>query len=67
MCCIQGRVQGVCLAVMTGPFVPQVLSIKADDKISNAVTAGVLQRATAYIYLVTLHSTITKKQCYCIV
>jgi len=24
MCCIQGRFQGVCLAVMTGPFVPQV-------------------------------------------
>jgi len=25
---------------MTGPFVPQVLSIEADDKISNAVTTG---------------------------
>jgi len=36
----QGRIQGVCLAVMTGPFVPQVLIIKADDKISNAVIAG---------------------------
>jgi len=31
--------QGVCLAVMTDPFVPQMLSIKA-NKISNAVTAG---------------------------
>jgi len=30
---------GVCLAAMTGPFVLQVLSIK-DDKIPNAVTAG---------------------------
>jgi len=30
---------GLCLAVMTGRFVPQVLSIKA-DKIQNAVTAG---------------------------
>jgi len=29
----------VCLAVMTGSFVPQVLSIKADE-ITNAVTAG---------------------------
>jgi len=37
--CKQGRIQGVCLAVMTGPFVPQVLSIKA-YKISNTVTAG---------------------------
>jgi len=34
------RTWGVCLAVMTDPFAPQVLSIKADDKISNAVTAG---------------------------
>jgi len=28
--CSQGRIQEVCLAVMTGPFVPQVLVIKAD-------------------------------------
>jgi len=34
-----GAHPGVCLAVMTGPFVPQVLSIKA-DKISKAVIAG---------------------------
>jgi len=26
----QGRIQGVCLPVMTSPFVPQFLSIKAD-------------------------------------
>jgi len=26
----QGHIQGVCLAVMTGPFLLQVLSIKAD-------------------------------------
>ena len=64
----QERMQGICLAVTTGPFAPQVLSIKADDKISNAVTAevqvsnaGVLEQATAHISLVTLHSTITKQ------
>jgi len=33
------RIHGFCLAVMTGSFVPQVLSIKADE-ITNAVTAG---------------------------
>jgi len=36
--CQQGP-QGVYLAVMTGPFVLQVLGIKS-DKISNVVTAG---------------------------
>jgi len=36
---MQGRIQGVGLAVMTGPSVPQVLGIKA-DKIPNNVTAG---------------------------
>jgi len=36
VCQDQGHTQGVCLAVMTDPFVPQVLSIKA-DKVSNAV------------------------------
>jgi len=47
--------QGICLAVTTGPYVPQVLSIKADDKISNVLTAevqvsnaGVLEQATAF-------------------
>jgi len=35
----QGRIYRVCLAVMTDPFAPQVLRIKA-DKISNTVTAG---------------------------
>jgi len=35
----QRRIYGVCLTVMTDPFAPQVLSIKADE-ISNAVTAG---------------------------
>jgi len=35
----QGRIWGVCLALMTDLFAPQVLSIKA-DKILNAVTAG---------------------------
>jgi len=38
-CYTQGRIQGICLAVMTSPVVPHVLSIKA-DKASNAVTAG---------------------------
>jgi len=55
---------------MTDPYAPQVLSIKA-DKISHTVTAGlkcgVLEQATAYISLVTLHSTITKQQRYCLV
>jgi len=36
--CSQGHIQGVCLAAMTDPFTPQVLSIKADE-ISNIVTA----------------------------
>jgi len=53
---------GVCLPVMTDPFAPQVLSIKADDKTTNVVTAGtnagVLEQATAYISLLTLLSTI---------
>jgi len=47
--------QGIYLAVTTGPFAPQVLSIKADDKKSNAVTAevqvsnaAVLEQATAF-------------------
>jgi len=35
----QGHIQGVCLAVLTGPFVPQVLSIKADKR-SSIATAG---------------------------
>jgi len=35
----QGRIQGVCLAVMTDPFVSQVLNINA-NKISNVATAG---------------------------
>ena len=35
----QGHIQRICLAVMTGPFLPQVLSIEASE-ISNAVTAG---------------------------
>jgi len=38
-CAIQGCIHGVCLAVMTDPFAPQVLSIKADNT-SNVVTAG---------------------------
>jgi len=60
----------VCLAVMTDPFAPQVLSIKADKyqtlslQVSNVV---VLEKAIAYISFVTLHSTITKQQCYCLV
>jgi len=45
---------------MTDPFAPQVLSIKV-NKILNAVTAGlnvgVLEQATAYISLLTLHGT----------
>jgi len=35
----QGHIQGVCLAVVTGPFILQVLNITADE-ISYAVTAG---------------------------
>ena len=61
---------GACLAVITDPLAPQVLSIEA-DKISNAVTAGlnaaVLEQATVYISLLTLQSTITKQQRYCLV
>jgi len=33
-------------------------------QVSNA---GVLEQATAYISLITLHSTITKQQRYCLV
>jgi len=66
----KGRIWRVCLAVMTDPFAPQVISIKADKyhtlslQVSNAV---VLEQATAYISLVTLHSTITKQQRYSLV
>ena len=35
----QRRIQGICSAVMTGPFVLQVLSMKG-DKVSSTVTAG---------------------------
>ena len=42
----QERIQGVCLAMMTGPFALQVLSIKA-DKISKDVTAGLQPIADA--------------------
>jgi len=41
---------------MTDPFEPQVLSINT-DKILNAVTAGVLEEATAYISILMLHCT----------
>jgi len=44
------------LAIMTDPFEPQVLSINT-DKILNAVTAGVLEEATAYISILMLHCT----------
>jgi len=39
---VTGAHPGVCLAVMTGPFVSQVgySSTKADEKISNAATTG---------------------------
>jgi len=36
---MQGCIQRVCLAVMTGPFVPQVINTKADN-ILSAVTVG---------------------------
>jgi len=45
--------------------------IKPDDNISNTVLqvsiAGGLEQATAYISLLTLHSTITKQQRPCLV
>jgi len=69
----QGHIQGVCLAVMTGPFVPQVgysalKSIIQYQTLSLQVSnAGGLEQATAYISLLTLHSTITKQQCPCLV
>jgi len=51
---------------MTGPFVPQVLSLKAHDKISKVSNKGGLEQATAYSSLLTLHSTITKQQRPCL-
>jgi len=65
----QGRLQGVCFAVMTGSFVLQVVSIKV-NKISNAVTAGLQCRCLGTsnsISLLTLHSTIIKQQRACLV
>jgi len=64
----QGRIQGVCLAVMTGPFVPQVgysalkPMVKYQTLSLQVYNAGVLEQATAYISLLTLHSTIMKQQ-----
>ena len=68
----QGHIQGVCLAVMTDPFVLQVgySALKPKTKYemlslqdSNASGLG---QATAYISLLTLHS-IMKQQCLCLV
>jgi len=59
------------LAVMTDPFALQVLSflkpIKYHTLSLQVSNAGVLEQATAYISLVTLHSTIMKQQRYCLV
>jgi len=66
---IPGAHPGICLAVMTGHFVPQVLSIKA-DKISNTASAGLqcrLFRTGNSISPLTLHSIITKQQHPCLV
>jgi len=71
LCHTQGRIQGVCLAVMTDPFVPQVgysalkLMMKYETLyVSNA--AG-LEEATAFISLLKLHSTIRNQQRPCLV
>jgi len=56
---------------MTDPFALQVLSflkpIKYHTLSLQVSNAGVLEQATAYISLVTLHSTIMKQQRYCLV
>jgi len=68
----QGRIQGVSLAVMTGPYVLQVgysvlkPMIKYQALSLQASNAGGLEQATAYIFL-TLHSTTTKQQGPCLV
>jgi len=68
----QGRIQWVCLAVMTGPFVPQVgysavkPIIKYEMLSLQVSNAGRLEQATAYISLLMLHSTITKQQRPCL-
>jgi len=69
----QGCIQGVFLAVMTDPFVPQVgysalnPIIKCQMLSLQVSNAGGLEQAIAYIALLTLHSTITKQQCPCLV
>jgi len=68
MCATQGHLRGVCLAVMTDPFVPQAgysalkPMIKYQTLSLQMSNAGGLEQATAYISLITLHSTITKQQ-----
>jgi len=69
----QGRIQGVCLAVMTSPFVLQVgysalkPMIKYQTLSLQVSNVGGLKQATAYISLLTLHSTIMKQQRLCLV
>jgi len=58
-----GAHPGVCLAVMTDPFVPQVgysalkPMIKYQTLSLQVSNAGGLKQATAYIFLLTLHNT----------
>jgi len=69
---IQGRIQGVCLAVITDPFVPQAgysalrPMIKYQTLSLQVSNAGSLKQSTAYTSLLTLHSTITKQQRPCL-
>jgi len=64
---------GVCLAVMTDPFVPQAgysalkLMVKYQNLSLQVSNASGLEQATAYISLLTLYSTMTKQQCPCLV
>jgi len=63
----QGCIQGVYLADMTGHFVPQVgysalkPMIKCQTLLLQIFNAGGFEQATAYIFLLTLHSIIMKQ------
>jgi len=67
----QGRILGICLAVMTDPFVLQVgysalkPMIKYQTQSLQVFNVGGLEQAAAYISLLTLHS-ITKQQRPCL-
>ena len=69
---MQGRIQGVCLAVMTDPFILQVgysalkPMIKYQTLSLQVSNACGLEQTKAYISLITLHSTIMKQQCPCL-